>query len=679
MRKIKDVVSTGCFFLCLGGWVYSGQVNAADEASPAIETVLNAAAAEAAIPGATADAADAAAPTATADAAPVEDGAAIAQATPPVVEPTRVVQPAAAPANNDLSKPVVVVGIDDKFPQISFNDADIKQALRFFAEQAKKNIIASQNVKGSVTVSLYNVTLTEALDAMLRPNGFDYIEKGNFIYVYTAQELKDIEKANRKTANQIFHLKYMNSLDAQVLLKPMLSSAGQIALTPAAASGIESGTGSVGGMSLTTDDTLVVNDYPENLAEIGAALRDLDVRPKQVLIEATVLNASLKDNNALGIDLVSLSGLNFGDIGSIISPISGSASTGTSGTGGTGTGGSSSTGVTTPGQLAGTLIPNNQKQTDIGTNFAKDVPAGGLSIGFLSNHISFFMRALETVTDTTVVANPKILALNKQRGEVHIGQKLGYLTTTQTSTANTQTVQFLDVGTKLVFRPYIAEDGYIRMEIHPEDSSGVIDSRGVPQTNTTEVTSNIMIRDGRTIVIGGLFSETTTSGKGQVPVLGNIPILGMPFRSTNDATTRQETIVLITPHIINDDTAIWEESQKESEDVTRLMMGNRAGLQPWGRDRIAHLWYSKAQDEVSAGNKEKALMYLDWCLNTNPRLLEAMRLREQLNNKKMDEAKGSSIADLVKNTLRGDAATTPDKGSSGNYPPAAPADSTDKK
>jgi type IV pilus assembly protein PilQ len=319
------------------------------------------------------------------------------------------------------------------------------------------------------------------------------------------------------------------------------------------------------------------------------------------------------------------------------------------------------------------MIPQlGTQQFSSGTNFAKDVPPGGLSIGFLSNHISFFMRALETVTDTTVVANPKILALNKQKGEVHIGQKLGYLTTSTTQTATQQTVQFLDVGTKLIFRPIITDDGNVRMEIHPEDSSGIIDSRGVPQTNTTEVTSNVSIRDGRTIVIGGLFSENTAASKGQVPILGNIPILGVPFRSTNDATQRQETIVLVTPHIINDDTSYYEESLKEQEDVTRMMMGNRAGLQPWGRDRIAQLWYAKAQDEVAAGNKEKALMYLDWSLNTNPKLVEAIRLREQLTHRKLDEARGSSVVDLVKHTLQGDAATTPDKGGAANYPPEAP-------
>jgi type IV pilus assembly protein PilQ len=651
MRNVKNVLRTGCFFLCLGGWVYSGQVSAADEASPAREAILNAAVAQAAAPGAAVE-------------ATIQEGTALAQATPPAVAAASAAPAPAASAPRtqaeppDLSSTVFDVDVEGRLKALNIGDMDITLALRLFAVKTHRNIIASKNVKGTVmSVNLSNVTYMEALEAMLRPNGFDYVEKGNFIYVYTIEELDAIKKRDRKPVNQIFHLKYMNAQDANTLLKPMLSSTGIIALTPAARTGLESGSGNPGGMSLSTDDTLVISDFPENLSEIGAALRQLDVRPKQVLIEATVLNASMKDNNGLGIDLVSLSGLNFSDIGSIIG---GSASSDTT----------SSTGVSTPGQLSGNMLANGNTQYVQGTNFAKDVPSGGLSVGFLSNHISVFMRALETVTDTTVVANPKILALNKQKGEVHIGQRLGYLTTSVTATSSQQTVSFLDIGTKLIFCPYIADDGYIRMEIHPEDSAGSLDSRGIPQTTTTEITSNVMIRDGRTIVIGGLFSETTSTGKGQVPILGNIPILGIPFRSTNDATTRQETIVLITPHIINDDTALYDESLKEQEDVQRMMLGNRAGLQPWGRDRIAHMWYTRAQEEAATGNTEKAIMFLDWSLNTNPRLMEAIKLRETLSKTKMNEKVGGTISDLVKNVLKDDAKTTPDKGGAGVYPPA---------
>src|SRR5205807_1086567 len=99
-------------------------------------------------------------------------------------------------------------------------------------------------------------------------------------------------------------------------------------------------------------------------------------------------------------------------------------------------------------------------------------------------------------------------------------RKDGYLTSTVTQTSTVQTVDFLDTGTRLIFRPYIGDDGYIRMEIHPEDSSGGLNDANLPFKVTTEVTSNVMVKDGRTIVIGGLFRESSDIARAQVPFLG---------------------------------------------------------------------------------------------------------------------------------------------------------------
>jgi len=299
------------------------------------------------------------------------------------------------------------------------------------------------------------------------------------------------------------------------------------------------------------------------------------------------------------------------------------------------------------------------------------VPQGGLSVGFLSNNINVFLRALESATDATVVANPKVLALNKHRGEVFIGNHSGYITTTVSQTTSTQTVNFLDTGTKLIFRPFIGDDGYVRLEIHPEDSSGSV-TNGLPNSQSTEVTSNIMVKDGRTVVIGGLFREETTANRGQVPVLGNIPVLGAAFRNTADATRKVETIILMTPHIINDDTALYAESEKRQEDVSRMMLGNRKGLQPWGRDRLAQCWFQAAQSAMEKGKRDQALMFSDWALNSNPLLIEAIKLREQLTTTRLHEADQSAIHDFVRNIVADDHNQPVNQGS-GHYPePAAP-------
>src|SRR5205807_117789 len=113
------------------------------------------------------------------------------------------------------------------------------------------------------------------------------------------------------------------------------------------------------------------------------------------------------------------------------------------------------------------------------------------------------------------------------------------------------------------------DNGYIRLEIHPEDSSGSVDPTGVPSKSVTEVTTNVMVKDGNTIVIGGLFRESTNRNRTQVPGLGSLPGVGPAFRQQTDTTTREEVIVLLTPHIVKDDQAYSAASAAELKEADR--------------------------------------------------------------------------------------------------------------
>src|SRR5207237_9704397 len=145
--------------------------------------------------------------------------------------------------------------------------------------------------------------------------------------------------------------------------------------------------------------------------------------------------------------------------------------------------------------------PTYAKLLTVGTGNAFTTPiAGGLKVGFVSSEVSVFVAALETVANTSVLANPKILALNKQRGEVLVGREDGYLTTTVTDTTTVQTVEFLKTGTRLTFRPYIGDDGYIRLEVHPEDSDGHV-VNGLPTQPTAQVPRNVIVEDCHPIVM----------------------------------------------------------------------------------------------------------------------------------------------------------------------------------
>jgi type IV pilus assembly protein PilQ len=166
------------------------------------------------------------------------------------------------------------------------------------------------------------------------------------------------------------------------------------------------------------------------------------------------------------------------------------------------------------------------------------------------------------------------------------------------------------------------------MDIYPKDSSATKDSDGVPTETTAELTTNIMVKDGETVVIGGLFRDSITSSKSQVPMLGDIPVLGELFKGTGDTSVRQEVIILLTPHIIKDTSEL--DGDKRAADVERKRLGARKGLHWAGVGRISEESYTKAVALYSAGDTTGALRELNWTLHLRETYMEALRLRERI-------------------------------------------------
>src|SRR5262249_41175645 len=147
--------------------------------------------------------------------------------------------------------------------------------------------------------------------------------------------------------------------------------------------------------------------------------------------------------------------------------------------------------------------------------------------------VGMFIDCLEKVGDTNVIASPRLTCLNKQRAEIQIGEELGYVSTTVTESSSTQTINFLSVGTLLRIRPYIANEGLIRLNAHQELSHGTVSVQkgmSLPQKSVTQVTTNVLCPDGCTAVIGGLIREDLTNNVNQLPYLGNVPYIGWLFR-----------------------------------------------------------------------------------------------------------------------------------------------------
>ncbi|HEY1922221.1 MAG TPA: hypothetical protein VGG44_05605 [Tepidisphaeraceae bacterium] len=559
--------------------------------------------------------------------------------------------PATQPSSQTASGAKVSMNDAGTFSIQINTDISLVEVLRMIGNQAQVSIIPSRDVRGTVpAMDLYNVTVSEALDAILHSNGMAWKQKDNLIYVFTQKELQAQDKAARTVTTEIFHLYYTPAVNAVNMIKPALSPDAQVSSTIPAVQGITSSDTDAGGDTHASDDMIVVTDYPENLDRVRKIIKEIDHRPQQILIEATIFQANLTENNAMGIDFSLMGGVNFdtllGDNTTLTSALSGNILNTPNATG-TGTGATGST-ANTP--------ANAVKQGYAGFttgNYDTQVPQGGLQIGIVKDNLGVFLSALEQVTDATVLANPKVLALDKQRGEVIVGNQYGYLTTTTTATTSTQTVQFLETGTRLLFRPYVGEDGYIRMEIHPEDSSGGLNSSNLPFKTTTEVTSNVLVKDGNTIVIGGLFRESSQTNRSQVPFLGSIPLAGALFRSKADATTRQEIIILLTPHIIKDDAAYSKASEEQMKDLEKLRVGVRKGMMWFGRERLAESAYENAVAEMNKPkpNLDLALWHLNCAINLNPKFLEAIEMKERITGKQVTDVDNSAIRSFVRRQI----------------------------
>ncbi|MGB8227089.1 MAG: hypothetical protein WCE45_09560 [Sedimentisphaerales bacterium] len=470
---------------------------------------------------------------------------------------------------------------DQTMQSINFKkDMSIRDALRFLAAKYQKNIIPSAQVVGKLNVtSLYDVTFEQALDAILGRD-YRYEINGDFIRVYTAEEYGKIVKDSTRMTSRVFELYYINAAEVKALITPILSESGKIASTTAAATDTEAGKG---GDTASMRDTIVVYDFPERLDQIGQMIKKVDVKPQQILIEVTVLEATLSETTNFGIDWTKVAGLTSGTFS--LSPI------------------------------------------DLSNTAATVFTAG---IG--NDRLTAVISAQEGITDTTILANPKIMALNKQAGYINIGEERGYTASTTQAQTTTTSVEFLISGTILKFRPFICDNGYIRMEINPELSTGTLQdvNSGLPLKTITTVKTNIMVKDGKTIIIGGLFKEQLTSNNTQVPVVGDLPIIGALFKSTSDASVRKETVVLITPHIINEPENLASASEKKKDDISRIVEGSRKRINPIARERIYEDSYAKAVNYYADKEYDKALAELNWIIGFRPNVLEAVQLKEKI-------------------------------------------------
>lgn len=542
------------------------------------------------------------------------------------------------------------IAVDENLiTELSLENEDLTTVLQLLGIQAQKNIITGQDVQGRVTANLYGVTFYEALEAVLNINGYGYVERGNFIYVYTLDELQRIQAASRVKTSRVFKLMYLNATDAAEFVRPLLSDAGEIRFNAASGTFSIPADAPVGAEDFANTSTMVVFDYEDHVEEIESLLGQIDTRPAQVLVEATILQLALSETNAFGVDFSIIDDLEFGDFVGIGGPVA--AAQGLI----TGQGGTLVAGAPTP-----TAVPaNGANAAAISSSAGNTAAPGTFKAGLVRGDVGVFLKLLDEVTDTTILSTPKILTLNRQPARVLVGRKVGFLNTTSTETATTQTVEFLDTGTQLYLRPFVSDDGFIRMELKPQVSEAVI--RDVTSTNgavvtipdevTNEITTNVMVRDGQTVVLGGLFREQTEATRRQVPFFGDIPLIGAAFRGNDDSTARSEIVFMIKPTVVNDK-ILLDQAERAQADVRRARTGARQGLLPWSRDKLTNTFNVEAEKAFKDGDYKRALWKLRQSLTLNPIQPDAVALRERLLGQSRPNPARSVLDEIVEGEIQ---------------------------
>ncbi len=398
---------------------------------------------------------------------------------------------------------------------LDLKKADIRNVMRMLSYKGGVNIVAAEDVKGTVTVRLQNVDWEQALKTILDVSGYAYERKGNLIKVMTADKMKKIKgeqlaikEATKKKEELITKIFPMNFADVENLKKSvtkMLSSRGKIE-------------------SDTRTNTLIVTDIQENIDQIAEIAQRLDVRTPQVLIEAAIVDVKITGQTKYGIDW---------DLNEN-SPRNATTKT--------------------EGMFSQTL-----------TTALQHVYKG--TVG--NWDINATIQWLRQNADVKILARPRLLVLDNQEAKIEITEHVPYTKVTKNPDGTEMTTTaFKEVGTYLTVGPHITNDRFVSMLVKPKHSfvtSYTSDNQPIIDARLLE--TNLLTRDGRMIIVGGLRRNYNTVTVYKVPILGDIPILGYLFKKNTTEKTRMELIILITPTIVTENTKLTEEEKARVKEM----------------------------------------------------------------------------------------------------------------
>lgn len=369
---------------------------------------------------------------------------------------------------------------------ISVQNTEINEVYEMLSREGKVNILLSSTVQGEISVNLYEVSLEKAINTITAAAGFvvEYIDGSYFI---KARDDVGKDHAGSVTELKTFRVQYSDTNQIAEILNKHLSRYGKITALP-------------------DRNLLVVEELPDFISRIESLLLELDKQPKQILIEARILEISLDDTETYGIDWSRLFSINGGTT---------QETTGAVGT----------QGLSLPG-------------------------SPGFFFSLVNPNVTIALNALDAKGRVRTLSTPKLLALEHEEAEVIIGDRIGYQVTTTINQVTTESVAFLESGVILRVRSFVDQSGRIMMEVHPEISTATVNNN-IPSLSTTEVTTNFLAESGQTIFIAGLMRNSTSKRREGVPLLSDVPLFGRVFSNSEDITINTETVVMITPHIVD--------------------------------------------------------------------------------------------------------------------------------
>ncbi len=604
----------------------------------------------------------------------VQGASAPAQTEPaPDAAPSESAAPAqSAPASTVTDAAVSVT--DHGTVTLAAQGIDITKLLELLSIKSHMNIVASEKVKAQVSVSLYDVPIDQALDALLTVNGFVWERQGPFVMVYTRAEKEAMDKAKMKREARVFTLQFLSPDDALTLTKPLLSEGGTAVSLGKVKEGYEPTISDGGSDTYAYATRVLVNDFPDVLEKAAKILKEADVQPQQVRVEATILVADVAENDAFGLDISAVGSINFGNV--VGGPMNAFDAL-----------------------KNGTQDPYPGKATANDASLYPEIEGTNptLQVGVLTNDLAIFLQMLDEVRNTTVLARPTVTVLNRQKAQVNIGKKLGYLSTTQTQTSTTQEVQYIDTGVKLTFRAFISPDGMVRMELAPsiiQAQYATVKFQGtdtsIPNQANQDLRTNVRVKSGQTIVLGGLFTDSSDTRNRQIPLLGDA--IPGAFSGQSDVTKRQEVIFLVTPVIVEDPKSAADGDQALKV-IDAVQTGARAGLLPFSHAQIGGNYQMQAMEAWRAGDKAKALLYADQALRVTPNLPSMIQLREDIRTDNAGPWKSKlDSLDMMPDYIRKngmllgfpqgvpkDAAAAPTRSADATEPVSAPESSTPKE